>query len=199
MTDKDSQKMIELTVAERAGLERIASTEPPYSQRAQGLIAMADGANLAEAGMASGLTINQMRHWLGRFGTRRLSIFPEDLLAVETLKKETKNEPLLLDAPEEEPLLKAPEIAAMLEAPELAGELPEIISDNPALAASLGAAGAAVAAKAKKNKKDKKSKKDKMDKKKNKGKKGKKGKKSKKSKKNKDKKSKKNKKNKKKN
>ena len=165
MTENKSQKMIELTAAERAALERIASAEPPHSQRAQGLIVMADGGNLAEAGMASGLTINQMRHWLGRFGTRRLSIFPEELLVEETLEEEVEQTPLLLDAPEEELLLEAPEELVLLKAPELAGELPESIPDSAVFATAASTAGGVVVVKVKKGKKDKKSGKEKKSKK----------------------------------
>jgi hypothetical protein len=192
MAEKKIEKMIEITAGEREGLERVALGEPPYSQRAKGLIAMADGANLAEAGMASGLTINQVRYWVGRFGTRRLSIFPEELLVKKTLKKEAEKTPTLLDGPEEAPLLESPEDSPLLEPPELAGELPEIVPDDTA--AAVVTAGEAMALKSekgknkkskkskknKKSKKDKKSKKSKKDKKSKKSKKGKKGKKGKK-------------------
>jgi hypothetical protein len=184
MTDKEARQPIELTIDERASLERLASAESPFSQRAQALLASSDGADLAGAGLTAGLTANQVRYWLGRFGTRRLSIFPEELLTEQAVEEEAQMEPPLLAAPEEAPLLKAPE---------LAGELTETVPDAPkaAAAAAVAAAGGTAAVKSKKDKKDKKTKsgtakkkaKDKTDKKDKMGKKSKKDKKSKKAKK----------------
>ena len=141
------------------GLEQVAGGEAPHSQRAQALLALADGADLAGAGITAGLTVNQVRYWLGRFGSRRLSIFPAELLAAQTSDTETKMEPPLLDAPEEAPLLKAPE---------LAGELPESVAGTPkAAAAAVAAVGGTAAVKSKKDKskKAKKAKKEKKSKK----------------------------------
>lgn len=159
MADKESNRALELSVDERAGLKQIAAGEPPYSQRAQALLALADGADLAEAGGKAGLTANQARYWLGRFGTRRLTIFPEDLLAIQ-VPEEVEPDP---------PMLAAPEKAPLLEAPELAGELPESIPDSPKAAAA--DAGGTMAVKTKKKKKAKKDKKAKKSKKEKKGKK----------------------------
>jgi hypothetical protein len=163
MSDTDGNPKIELTVEERKTLQQIASAEPPNSSRALAILALADGADLAGAGTRSGLTSNQVRYWSGRFGTRRLSIFPEGILEEEAEDK-VQAEPPLLGAPEETPLLEAPEVA---------GVLPETLSDDVntgpsvAAAAAVAATGGAVAAKSKKakGKKDKKSKKDKKGKK----------------------------------
>jgi len=184
MTDKESKQTIELTVDERAGLEHIASSEEPHSQRAQGLIALANGADLAEAGSTSGLTVNQMRYWLGRFNTRRLSIFPEELLPKKPLIADPASEYPLLEALDELPMLKSPDEAPMLEAPELAGELPDVISEDDVTAAAVAATEtASLKRKKDKNKENKKEKKGKKNKKSKKGKKDKKNKKDKKSKK----------------
>jgi len=72
-----------LTAEERAGCKQVAAGEPPYSQRAQAILALADGASLAEAAVAADLTENQVKLWRGRFRNGRLSIFPEALLISE--------------------------------------------------------------------------------------------------------------------
>ncbi len=208
MTDMEAKKGVELTAEERAGLLRIVSAEPPHSQRAQALLAVSEGEDLEGAGAIAGLSANQVRYWLGRFGTRRLSVFPEELLADPDVEEELQQEPPLLEAPEEAMLLDAPQEAAMLEAPDVAAELPESFEGAlaaPVAAAGATAAGAAAAAESKKKKnkggkedkksksgkrkkkksgsKKKKSKKEKKAKKDKKGKKNKKGKKKKKKKK----------------
>ena len=72
-----------LSSEERAVFSQIAATEPPHSQRAQALLVINEGATQAEAGRQSGLTIGQVRYWLGRFRKNGLSIFPEELLVQE--------------------------------------------------------------------------------------------------------------------
>ena len=59
---------------------KIASGEPPYSQRAQALLALNTGASQAEAAAQSSLTENQVRYWLSRFRSRRLAVFPEEMI-----------------------------------------------------------------------------------------------------------------------
>ena len=191
MTDKKANKTLDLTAAERVGLERVASTEAPHNQRAQALLAVAEGMDLAGAGDAAGLSTNQVRHWLGRFGTGRLSIFPEELLAAADTGEEAEEELTLLDVLDETLLLDAPDEAPMLDAPHIAAELSAFIDNPEAVAAALegtavAEALAASSSKKKKNKKAKESKdkkKKKSGKKKDKDKKDKKNKKSKKSKK----------------
>lgn len=80
--DEQQHEQLVLTAEERAGCMRVAAGEGPHSQRAQAVLALADGATLAEAAMQAGLTENQVKHWQGRFRHGRLAIFPEELLAV---------------------------------------------------------------------------------------------------------------------
>lgn len=72
-----------LTPSEQAVCLQIAVRESPHSQRAQALLAIADGASLAAAAEKSGLTENQVKYWVGRFRNNRLAIFPEVLIATE--------------------------------------------------------------------------------------------------------------------
>ncbi len=81
--DEQQHEQLVLTAEERAGCMRVAAGEGPHSQRAQAVLALADGATLAEAAMQAGLTENQVKHWQGRFRHGRLAIFPEDVLAAE--------------------------------------------------------------------------------------------------------------------
>lgn len=73
-----------LTGEERAILVQIAAAEPPEGQRAQALLAAADGASLEQAGAQANLTPNQVRYWLGRFRSQRLSIFPQEMVTAVT-------------------------------------------------------------------------------------------------------------------
>ncbi len=78
-----------LTTAEREACERLASGEAPYSQRALALLALADGASLAEAAAHAGLTENQVKLWRGRFRNSRLAVFPAELLVAEATTSAT--------------------------------------------------------------------------------------------------------------
>lgn len=82
--DEQQNEQLVLTAEERAGCTRVAAGEGPHSQRAQAVLALADGTTLAEAAAQTGLTENQVKHWQGRFRNGRLAIFPEELLVVET-------------------------------------------------------------------------------------------------------------------
>lgn len=73
-----------LTTAEREACERLGSGEAPHSQRALALLALADGASLAEAAAHADLTENQVKLWRGRFRNSRLAVFPAELLMAET-------------------------------------------------------------------------------------------------------------------
>lgn len=77
MEEQNNQLL--LTEEERAVCGRLAVGEAPHSQRARALLILADGASLAETAVQSGLTENQVKHWLGRFRSQRLEIFPETL------------------------------------------------------------------------------------------------------------------------
>ena len=83
-TDKTKAEMAGenklLTVQERQACEQIAAGNAPHSQRAQLLLALDEGASQPEAGSRAGLTIGQVRYWLGRFRQRRMEIFPADEL-----------------------------------------------------------------------------------------------------------------------
>ena len=66
----------------RAACQRIGAGEAPWSQRAQALLAVDEGATQAEAGQRAGLTPGQVEYWLGKFRRDQLSIFPEAGLPV---------------------------------------------------------------------------------------------------------------------
>ena len=66
----------------RAACERIAAGEAPWSQRAQALLAVDEGATQAEAGQRVGLTQGQVKYWVGKFRRDQLGIFPEAGLPV---------------------------------------------------------------------------------------------------------------------
>ena len=69
-----------LSSEERAILSQVAKLEAPYSQRAQALLAIDEGATQAEAGHQAGLTKGQVRYWLGKFRKEGTSIFPAELV-----------------------------------------------------------------------------------------------------------------------
>ena len=56
--------------------EKTAAGLRPHSQRAMALLMLDTGATAEEAAAQSGLTINQIKFWSGRFRTNRLAIFP---------------------------------------------------------------------------------------------------------------------------
>lgn len=66
-----------LTPDEGAACEALASGEAPHSQRAQALLALDRGATQAEAAQVAGLSLGQLRYWLGKFRESRMAIFPE--------------------------------------------------------------------------------------------------------------------------
>lgn len=75
--DNRSSGML-LEPQERPSCEQIATGKPPHSQRAQALLALDKGETQAEAGRLSGLSVGQVRYWLGRFRTNRMNIFPSE-------------------------------------------------------------------------------------------------------------------------
>jgi hypothetical protein len=157
MSDENEKTVkIYLSVDEGSALKQIAAGDPPHNQRAIALLALDDGADLAGAGITAGLTVNQVRYWLGRFRSGRLDIFPAELFAAMAEGAAEELEP---------PLLAGPEAAPMIAAPEIAGELTEAVPGTVEVVAV--AAGDSVIVLSKKKKKDKK-KKDKKDKKKDK-------------------------------
>jgi hypothetical protein len=66
-----------LTPEERDACQLASSGEAPYSQRANALLALDQGATQAQAAENAGLTLGQVRYWLGRFREDRLAIFPD--------------------------------------------------------------------------------------------------------------------------
>ena len=60
--------------------EQIAAGDPPWSQRAQALLAIHHGSTAEAASEASGLRTTQVNFWLNKFYKARLGIFPEELL-----------------------------------------------------------------------------------------------------------------------
>ena len=75
--DNRSSGML-LEPQERPSCKQIATGKPPHSQRAQALLALDKGETQAEAGRLSGLSVGQVRYWLGRFRTNRMNIFPSE-------------------------------------------------------------------------------------------------------------------------
>lgn len=84
-----------LNAEERAVCIAIAAMEPPYSSRAEALLALDVGATQAEAGRQAGLTYGQVHYWLGKFRKQGLSVFPEEL--------RQQAEPAAADAPQRSP------------------------------------------------------------------------------------------------
>ena len=71
-----------LSPEERGVFKQLAAGEVPWSQRAQALLALDEGATQAEAGSQAGLTLGQVRYWLGRYREDGLSIVPEAELSL---------------------------------------------------------------------------------------------------------------------
>ena len=86
--DKESQGML-LGSQERLICEQIAAGQPPYSQRAQSLLAVDVGVTQKTAAQQSGQTVGQVSYWLSKFRKEGMSIFPEELL----LQTETEPTP----------------------------------------------------------------------------------------------------------
>ena len=66
-----------LSPEERGVCRQLAAGEAPWSQRAQALLALDEGATQAGAGGQAGLTQGQVSYWLRRYREDGLSIFPE--------------------------------------------------------------------------------------------------------------------------
>ena len=76
----EGKRNLILTEDEKLVCEQLAVGETPFGQRAQALLALDSGATQELTSQHSGLTLNQVKYWQGRFRTRRLDIFPDDLL-----------------------------------------------------------------------------------------------------------------------
>lgn len=68
----------------RVVCEKLSGGEIPYSQWAQALLAIDEGASQAEAAQRTGLTIHQVRYWLAKFRKTGLNIFPLQTLELAT-------------------------------------------------------------------------------------------------------------------
>jgi hypothetical protein len=66
-----------LSPEERGVCKQLAAGEAPWSQRAQALLALDEGATQAQAGSQAGLSQGQVSYWLGRYRKDGLSIVPE--------------------------------------------------------------------------------------------------------------------------
>ena len=69
-----------LSPEEQTVISQKAAKEPPFSRRAQALLAVDDGATQAEAGRLAGLTVGQVRYWVAKFRRDGTNIFPEEML-----------------------------------------------------------------------------------------------------------------------
>ena len=76
--NESSGKLLE--PQEKLILEQIAAGEPPYSQRAQSLLAIDAGVTQKIAALQSGQTVGQVSYWLSKFRREGMAIFPEEIL-----------------------------------------------------------------------------------------------------------------------
>lgn len=72
-----------LTTEEAEILSRLAEGSPPASSRATAILALAESADRDRAVDLSGLTAGQVRYWLGRFRSGRLSALVATVLPVD--------------------------------------------------------------------------------------------------------------------
>jgi hypothetical protein len=77
--DKGSSGLL-LEPQERLVCEQITVGQPPYSQRAQFLLAIDAGVTQRAAALQSEQTVGQVSYWLGKFRRDRMGIFPPALL-----------------------------------------------------------------------------------------------------------------------
>jgi hypothetical protein len=113
-TDPSSESKL-LSPEERAILSQIAAQDPPFSQRAQALLTIDQGATQSAAGQEAGLSLGQVRYWLGKFRKGRLSIFPAEMLQPaqkeEIAAPQDKAKPLPVpDTPDPEPVVIEEEV-----------------------------------------------------------------------------------------
>ena len=108
-TQEDENRL--LSYEERDILGEVATKDPPFSQRAQALLAIDEGTTQTEAGRQAGLTHGQVRYWLKKFRESGMSAFPEELLDQAT--QDAAVDEVQPDLPEAEktvdPVEEAPE------------------------------------------------------------------------------------------
>lgn len=98
MTDEANETLI--AENDRQTCKQLAAGEPPYSQRATALLALDAGATPEEAASQSGMNLNQVKYWRGRFRASGLAIFPEGLvIEAASAPAQVEEEPVV--APEE--------------------------------------------------------------------------------------------------
>jgi outer membrane biosynthesis protein TonB len=98
-----------LSPEDRGVCRQLTAGEAPWSQRAQALLALDEGATQAGAGSQAGLSQGQVSYWLGRYRDGGLSIFPEAELS------QTQPEPV--QEAEASPQAVAEEAAATADKP----------------------------------------------------------------------------------
>jgi hypothetical protein len=62
----------------------VAKGEAPHKQRASALLAVDSGKTMQQAAEENGLTLGQVRYWVGRFRKLGVDIFPADRVAKPT-------------------------------------------------------------------------------------------------------------------
>lgn len=70
-----SRPAFELDKKQLKKLQKLAKTDTVDSPRASGLLALHEGSTQSDAAAKSGLTLPQLRYWLGRFRSRGLACF----------------------------------------------------------------------------------------------------------------------------
>lgn len=86
-------KLLDLDKKTRKKLEKIAGMEHPDAARARALLALDEGLTQAAAATHAGLTLPQLRYWLGRFRSKQLDCFAslnQDKPAKQKAKKADK-------------------------------------------------------------------------------------------------------------
>jgi hypothetical protein len=76
----DESSGLHLEPQEKLILQKIATGEPPYNQRAQSLLEIDAGATHSTSATETGQTEGQVDYWLGKFRRDRMNIFPIELL-----------------------------------------------------------------------------------------------------------------------
>ena len=87
-------KLLNLDKKTRKKLAKLAEQTHPDAARASALLALDDGMTQAAAATHAGLTLPQMRYWLGRFRSKQLDCFSslnDDKPATEKTKKSKKS------------------------------------------------------------------------------------------------------------
>lgn len=87
-------KLLNLDKKTRKKLVKLAEQTHPDAARASAILALDDGMTQAAAATHAGLTLPQMRYWLGRFRSKQLDCFSslsDDKPAKEKTKKAKKS------------------------------------------------------------------------------------------------------------